>query len=497
MRILMITMLTAVTCRRVAAFSFRQRGAITTTTAFSTTTSNSNTNDNDDDNDKSNKNNNHSSAASTISGVSDQAQQMASRISQETSRAISNLLPTATLAKLTTRKYTLPDRTVASQVLMYRQLLHTACKPGLRLSRPYQETPAQIAVVHMPWWEQGIEQSRKMVISYDNLIVRCWLSGAIMPFVPSESESTIETLVDSQGLPPVPHDYWVDRLGFQQPDPVTDFRSAGVLSLAMLVHMVESCPHVHRRFLQGGDASVLPFGITCINVTDMLAKFLMLSKSVDRMDALLSSKPFWRLFGDPNALLAVQELGMEFICDCVVELRRERKLPGAKEKDQANNHNASSMMNNDTGDVTVFDFPQILERAERRLRDDLLGAGPTTVEELRSMAGRLRIKYLKALERKENAVPAKEKIQANKERALKLRDSMVTTAGGLLEKLRKPKGTTNTTSSGNITTTTTTNQDLLATPNPPTPPPKEPVVDVAEKPKPLVFSIDDDDEDDL
>jgi hypothetical protein len=101
-------------------------------------------------------------------------------------------------------------------------------------------------------------------------------------------------------------------------DPVTDFRSGGVLSLAMLVHIVESCPLVHARFVPKytnndnlttaapsndpemsleqiitEDASVLPFGITCINVTDMLAKFLMFSKSVDKMDALLSAKPFW------------------------------------------------------------------------------------------------------------------------------------------------------------------------------------------------------------
>ena len=99
-------------------------------------------------------------------------------------------------------------------------------------------------------------------------------------------------------------------------DPVTDFRSGGVLSLAMLVHIVESCPTVYARFVPKGassgipsppsndpemsleqiiteDASVLPFGITCINVTDMLAKFLMFSKSVDKMDALLSAKPFW------------------------------------------------------------------------------------------------------------------------------------------------------------------------------------------------------------
>ena len=44
----------------------------------------------------------------------------------------------------------MPDRTVASQVLMYRQLLHTECKPGLRLSRAFQGTPAQRAVMHMP-----------------------------------------------------------------------------------------------------------------------------------------------------------------------------------------------------------------------------------------------------------------------------------------------------------------------------------------------------------
>lgn len=36
------------------------------------------------------------------------------------------------------------------------------------------------------WWEQGVEQSKKMVISYSNLIVRLWLNGAIMPYVEGE-----------------------------------------------------------------------------------------------------------------------------------------------------------------------------------------------------------------------------------------------------------------------------------------------------------------------
>mmetsp|Transcript_1498 Transcript_1498/g.4131 ORF Transcript_1498/g.4131 Transcript_1498/m.4131 type:complete len:167 (-) Transcript_1498:87-587(-) len=42
----------------------------------------------------------------------------------------------------------------------------------------------------------------------------------------------------------------------------------------------------------------------------------------------------------------------------------------------------------------------ILERTERRVRDDLLGAGPKTVAELRSIAGRLKVKYQHQLERR-------------------------------------------------------------------------------------------------
>jgi hypothetical protein len=282
------------------------------------------------------------------------AANMARGLADDASKAIGSLLPTASLQNITTRKYTLPDKTVASQVLMYRQLLHTACRPGLKLSRPYQGTAAQKAVLHMPWWEKGIEETQKMVISYDNLVTRLWIHGAISPHTikpsaaePSSPPNLLDfgmedtaaasdfdidgeepgNLLDDKGLPPVPHPFWVDRLGFQQNDPVTDFRSGGVLSLAMMVYMVESCPVVCERFFSG-DASVLPFGITCINVTDMMAKFLMLAKSTDRMDALLSQKPFWRMFADPNAIIALQELSMTMLCDVVVELRRERQTPG-------------------------------------------------------------------------------------------------------------------------------------------------------------------------
>lgn len=330
-------------------------------------------------------------------------------------------------------KFHLPDRAVASQVLMYRQLLHTECKPGLRLSREYQGTDAQKKVMHMPWWEQGVESTRKMVISYDNLIVRLWLAGAIMPFVDGgyaeahsnvtmlkddtttsddsnsskglleieidDNDSHIDTLIDSNGLPPIPHHYWVDRLGFQQTDPVTDFRSGGVLSLAMLCHIVEACPNVHARFLPSGDTHMLPFGITCINITDMIAKSCMFSKSVDKMDVLVSQKPFWKMFENPDSLLVLQELSMEILCNVVVELKRERKLENTEEKNV--DEKIISVGQISPKEVTVFDFSEILKRTEKRVNEDLLGSGPRTVDELRAIHTKNQTRYLKAIDQKE------------------------------------------------------------------------------------------------
>jgi len=295
-----------------------------------------------------------------------------------------------------------------------------------------------------------------MIISYDNLITRLWLSGAIMPFekggyatlnnadssspgasVDSSTTGSIDTLINEKGLPPIPHIYWVDRLGFQQDDPVTDFRSGGVLSLAMLVHIVESCPLVHSRFVPKpkadsdatssyissdiisleeiitDDASVLPFGITCINITDMLAKFLLFSKAVDKMDALLSSKPFWKMFIDPNAMLVLQEVSLDLLCDVCVEIGRERRIEKLKnqaaaaeqgsEDESSNNRKKKEggMPGSEGGKVTVFDFSEIMERTEKRVGDEVLGAGPQSVDELRDVARRVKSKYLMRIQLKE------------------------------------------------------------------------------------------------
>ena len=51
--------------------------------------------------------------------------------------------------------------------------------------------------------------------------------------------------------------------------------------------------------------------------------------------------------------------------------------------------------------MTVFDFPTILEMTEKRVGNDLLGAGPKTVQELREIHAKLVVKYAQAIEEKE------------------------------------------------------------------------------------------------
>lgn len=48
----------------------------------------------------------------------------------------------------------------------------------------------------------------------------------------------------------------------------------------------------------------------------------------------------------------------------------------------------------------MFDFSLILERTEKRVERDLLASGPTSVEELRSIAAKLKYKYQSQLDRK-------------------------------------------------------------------------------------------------
>lgn len=67
--------------------------------------------------------------------------------------------------------------------------------------------------------------------------------------------------------------------------------------------------------------------------------------------------------------------------------------------------------------MTVFDFAEILAKTEKRVNDDLLGAGPKSVDDLRAIHTRNFTKYMKALERKE------QQAQRQYERALQRNNS--------------------------------------------------------------------------
>ena len=51
--------------------------------------------------------------------------------------------------------------------------------------------------------------------------------------------------------------------------------------------------------------------------------------------------------------------------------------------------------------MTVFDFSEIMERTEKRVGDEVLGAGPQNVDELRVIARRVKSKYLLRIQLKE------------------------------------------------------------------------------------------------
>jgi hypothetical protein len=110
--------------------------------------------------------------------------------------------------------------------------------------------------------------------------------------------------------------------------------------------------------------------------------------------------------------------------------------------------------------VTVFDFSEIMERTEKRVGDEVLGAGPQNVEELRVIARRVKSKYLLRIQLKEkhsltssngtsgpvsplgkqvSSIPSKEAMKS-------VTNSVIGGVGGLVNMMKRgdrapPKGT--------------------------------------------------------
>lgn len=77
----------------------------------------------------------------------------------------------------------------------------------------------------------------------------------------------------------------------------------------------------------------------------------------------------------------------------------------------------------------MFDFALITERTETRVRDDLLGAGPKTVDELHAIFARLRVKYKAQLERRIERAKQQEEHAANAGTGPQIKDVVGKAAG--------------------------------------------------------------------
>ena len=79
---------------------------------------------------------------------------------------------------------------------------------------------------------------------------------------------------------------WI-RIGFQGPDPATDFRGMGVLGLQNLVYFGEHYPDVFARLVTAQRKRDYPLACAGINVTSMLLELLRMREDRPGADAAL------------------------------------------------------------------------------------------------------------------------------------------------------------------------------------------------------------------
>lgn len=84
--------------------------------------------------------------------------------------------------------------------------------------------------------------------------------------------------------------------------------------------------------------------------------------------------------------------------------------------------------------MTVFDFSLILERTENRVERDLLASGPRSVEELRSIAAKLKLKYRNQLERRRQQAEKQQQLEDDQPEIVQ------TSSGGEIPAFAAPVG---------------------------------------------------------
>lgn len=121
-------------------------------------------------------------------------------------------------------------------------------------------------------------------VQYEQLLTRLW--KAVYPMHDFERTGTKWT-----------------QMGFQRPDPTTDFRAGGILSLNCLVYFAESYPDDMRALVQsqipGSHKNTYPLGPSAINVTCRLAQLFWTAQG----QVVATRRNVWPILSQPQAFL--------------------------------------------------------------------------------------------------------------------------------------------------------------------------------------------------
>ena len=147
-------------------------------------------------------------------------------------------------------------------------------EPPLFCATPEAEELAEVIGAHL----RRYNQSRVATVQRlkDAHLLKCTAYSSAN----SSHERLLRRLWEC-GFPGVPlaervSDHWL-HLGFQGPDPATDFRGMGILGLANLVYFGEHYPDVFRRLVAAQGKRDYPLACAGINVTLMLIELLRMS----------------------------------------------------------------------------------------------------------------------------------------------------------------------------------------------------------------------------
>lgn len=134
--------------------------------------------------------------------------------------------------------------------------------------------------------------------TYKPLFIRIWKSIVLLQLsIENGENATIDKYPFSEES-----ELW-KRIGFQQTNPITDFRESGCLGLENLVYFGDNYNYELKRILSQNNEQY-PFAIVGLNITHVLAKLLGFFPNNNNNSVFngeeLGETPYWLLCDDPR-----------------------------------------------------------------------------------------------------------------------------------------------------------------------------------------------------